>query len=141
MIQRIQSIWLLLAGVAAAATFKLPFFTGNKVGPDNIKAFYSLTAMNNLIILMLSAVVTALALIAIFLYKQRILQLRLVVAALFISLLDIVLYYLQSQKFVLKEGSFSITAVLSLLIPVFLFLAARGINRDQKLVKSLDRLR
>jgi hypothetical protein len=31
--------------------------------------------------------------------------------------------------------------VLTFLVPVFLFLAIRGISKDEKLVKSLNRLR
>jgi hypothetical protein len=78
-------------------------------------------------------------LIDIFLYKNRKLQQRITILAIIVSLLNIFLYYEQTQKFV--EGNYDLTAVLSLAIPVFLILAARGIYKDQKLVKSLDRLR
>jgi hypothetical protein len=38
-------------------------------------------------------------------------------------------------------GTYSLTSLLYLAVPVCLFLAARGIRKDDKLVKSLDRLR
>jgi hypothetical protein len=62
-----------------------------------------------------------------------------VLAGILISLLNLLLYYRQTQKF--AEGNYDLTALLVLAIPVFLILAARGINKDEKLVKSLDRLR
>jgi Domain of unknown function (DUF4293) len=139
MIQRIQTVWLFLAAAAAFLTFKLAFFSGNIIGDDKIKVFKHLTATSNLIILVLTVILGSLACVAIFLYKNRKLQLRMTFAALILSILIPVLYYLQAQKF--AEGTYSITAIVSILIPIFLILASRGINRDQKLVKSLDRLR
>jgi hypothetical protein len=77
--------------------------------------------------------------IDIFLYKNRKLQLRIVIVAILLSLLNIYLYYKQTLQF--SHGFYALTSVLVFVIPVFLFLAARGIGRDEKLVKSLDRLR
>jgi len=141
MIQRIQSVWLFLAAAGAFAGFGLPFFSGNIIGPDKTKTFQHLMATGNIGILLLSGLVGALALIALFLFKNRILQLRLSLAGAILSIINIILYYLQTQKFVPGEGSYNITALVTLLVPIFFILAARGINRDQKLVKSLDRLR
>ncbi len=141
MIQRLQSIWLILAAVAAFFSFRLAFYSGNFIGPDKIKNFKALTAGSSLVILVLTCLVTAIALLAIFLYKNRKLQLRLTLVTLIVSLLNLVIYYSEAQKFVAGEGSYSITALVTLIIPIFLFLAIKGINKDQKLVKSLDRLR
>jgi len=49
------------------------------------------------------------------------------------------LYYNDTKKFV--EGNYDISALLPVAMPIFFFLAAQGISRDQKLVKSVDRLR
>ena len=142
MIQRIQSIWLLLAAVAAFLTLRLSFFSGNTVAEDQkTKAFQHFTAGSNLFILILTVVLGVAAFTAIFLYKNRTLQLRITFAALIVSVINIVLYYYQAQKFVEAERSYSITALVTILIPVFILLAIRGIYKDHKLVKSLDRLR
>ncbi len=141
MIQRIQSVWLLLSAVAAFLTLKLSFFSGNTVAADQTKAFQHFSATSSLVILILTAVLGATAFIAIFLYKNRKLQLRITFSALLISIINIVLYYYQAQKFVAAERSYSITAMAAVVIPVFLLLAIRGIYKDHKLVKSLDRLR
>ncbi|MEP6749486.1 MAG: DUF4293 domain-containing protein [Bacteroidota bacterium] len=139
MIQRMQTVWLLLATVSAFLTCKLSFFSGNIIGDDKIKVFSQLTASFNLILLVLTVILGSVSFLAIFLYKNRKLQLRITLAAILLSIVIPILYYMQAQKFV--EGTYSITAVISILIPVLLILAARGINSDQKLVKSLDRLR
>lgn len=139
MIQRIQSVWLLLASIAAFSTLKLSFYSGNMVDANQVKTFTSLTAVTNLLILVLTVVVAVAAFIAIFLYKNRSLQLRITLAAAIIAFLDIFLYYQQTRKF--AEGNYDLTAVLTLVVPILLLLAARGISKDQKLVKSLDRLR
>jgi hypothetical protein len=52
-----------------------------------------------------------------------------------------VLFFAQTKKFVPGEGNYDLTAVFAIFIPVLLFFAIRGIRRDEKLVKSLDRLR
>jgi hypothetical protein len=39
------------------------------------------------------------------------------------------------------ESGYNLTSLLAVAIPVFLILAARNIYRDEKLVKSMDRLR
>ncbi|GAC1448606.1 MAG: DUF4293 domain-containing protein [Chitinophagaceae bacterium] len=139
MIQRIQTVWLLLAAAVAILTLKLSFFSGNIIAANQTKSFQYLTAASNLIILLLTVIEGLAAFIAIFLYKNRKLQLRISLLGLVISLLNIVLYYYQTRKF--AEGNYDLTAIVTLLIPIFFVLAARDINKDQHLVKSLDRLR
>ena len=58
-----------------------------------------------------------------------------------LSLLNILIYWIHSGTPDFVEGGFSLTAVISLAIPFFLILAARGIRKDEKLIKSADRLR
>ena len=139
MLQRMQSIWLLLAAASGILTLKFSFFSGNKSGDNQVKVFEYLTATTSILILVLTIALVSGILIDIFLYKNRKLQQRITILAIIVSLLNIFLYYKQTQKFV--EGNYDLTAVLSLAVPVFLILAARGIYKDQKLVKSLDRLR
>ena len=139
MIQRIQTIWLLLAAVAAFLTLKFSFFSGNIAGAGQTKTFTYLTAASNMAILFFTVAVGVAALICIFLYKNRKVQMRIALAAMLISFLNIVLYYNQTRHFV--EGNYDLTALIALAIPIFLLLATRGIYKDQKLVKSLDRLR
>jgi hypothetical protein len=141
MIQRLQSVWLLLAAAAAFCSIKLSFYSGNLIKDNQPKAFVSLTAQSNLLLLILTAGVGIASLIAIFLYKNRKMQLRIVLITLLVSLLNLGLYFSETQKFVPGEGTYNLTAVFAIFIPILLFFAIRGIRRDEKLVKSLDRLR
>ncbi len=139
MIQRIQTLWLLLAAVAAFLTLKFSVFSGNIVAADQTKNFEELTARSYWLLFALTILLGTGILIAIFLFKTRKPQLRIVIAAIVLSIVNLILYYYQSQKF--AEGKPDLSALIALAIPVFLILAARGINKDEKLVKSLDRLR
>ena len=94
-----------------------------------------------MLLLILTAGVGIASLIAIFLYKNRKMQLRIVLITLLVSLLNLGLYYSEIKKYVPGEGNISLWAVFAIFIPILLFFAIRGIRRDEKLVKSLDRLR
>ena len=63
----------------------------------------------------------------------------LTVAAAAIAVINIIIYFSEVKKFV--SGNMSLTAILAFAIPIFLVLAVNGIYKDEKLVKSLDRLR
>ena len=140
MLQRIQTIWLLAASAAAFITLKLSFFSGNKY-VDNIKTFDELNGMSHVILMILTVALAVASLIIIFLYKDRKLQLKLTIAAFALSLLNLFVYYLQIKKFIPAEGKISITAIVAIIIPALILLAARAIWKDEQLIKSVDRLR
>jgi dipeptide/tripeptide permease len=141
MIQRLQSVWLLLAAAAAFCSLQFSFYSGTMIAENQSKVRAVLTAQSNLLLLILSAGVGIASLIAIFLYKNRKLQLRIVLLTLLVSIINLVLFFMQTKKFVPDAGNYALAAVFALFIPVLLFFAIRGIRRDEKLVKSLDRLR
>ena len=86
-----------------------------------------------------TVVVGALALFTIFLFKKRRLQLRLCVLGILLEALLIFLYYREVKTF--TQGTYSLTAILHSIIVISFFLAARGIHKDDKVVKDSDRLR
>lgn len=135
MIQRIQTIWLLLAAVASFATLKLSFYSGNK---DN-NLFEELTGSSHFLLLILSVAVGLLALITIFLFKNRKLQIRLNLLGIVLQLVVLVIYFQQIKTYV--QGNFTLTSALSFVIPIFFILSWLGIRKDEKLIKSMDRLR
>ena len=141
MLQRMQSVWLLLAGICAFLTIRFSFYSGNIVIPGQAATFQYLNATFNIWILIVTIALVCIALIDIFLYKNRKLQGRLAFLGILLSLLNIFLYLKEIHRFVENQGSHTITSVFVFMIPVFFFLAMRGIYKDQKLVKSLDRLR
>ena len=138
MLQRKQSLWMLLAAACAVLTIKLPFSSGPS--PSQGKLIEFVTASSYWPLLLLTVVVVVVTLVNIFNYKNRKLQLRIIIGLILVSLLDIFLFYQQTTKF-LGGGTIAIWSILALAIPLLLIMAARGISKDQKLIKSADRLR
>jgi drug/metabolite transporter (DMT)-like permease len=139
MIQRIQSIWLLVSALCAASSYKFPFYSGNMLNPDGTQSFEKLDAGSNFILLITTAVLGAGCFYIIFLYKNREQQFWLTLAALGLSVINLFIYFNETQKY--TSGNMALGSVLSIGTPIFLLLAAMGIRKDQKLVKSVDRLR
>ena len=136
MIQRFQTLWLLLAAACAFATFKFSYYNGT-----NAKGLapYELNATENILLLVTTIAVGGLALINIFLFKNRTLQLRLCVLGIILEAVLIFLYYREVKTF--TQGTYSLTAILHSIIVFAFFLAARSINKDEKMIKDSDRLR
>jgi Domain of unknown function (DUF4293) len=136
MIQRIQSLWLLLAAACAFAGFKFSFYSGIKI---NDTILHEMNASENFLLMITTIAVGGLALVNIFLFKNRTLQLRLCVLGILLEAVLIFLYYRETTTF--TQGTYSLTAILHPFIFMAFFLAARGINKDSKIVKDSDRLR
>ena len=139
MIQRLQTIWLLIAAVCAILTYDLAFYSGVKLSETNIKQFVELNALADVIIMVLTGLVALIFLVTIFHFKNRKMQLRLTIVALLASIANLVVYFAETAEF--TDGNILLTSIFSFIIPFFLVMAARGIYQDEKLVKSMDRLR
>ena len=141
MIQRIQSLWFLLASVAGFLTYQLPLWEG-RLMENGVKKF---NATDNLLFFALTIAISILALATIFLFKNRQLQKKLSVIAILVSLGLIALefYFVNDFKTTLNlsESTWKPGALMPILIAIFFFLALQGIRKDEKLIKSLDRLR
>jgi predicted MFS family arabinose efflux permease len=138
MIQRQQSLWLLLAAVASFLSFKFPFYTGN-ILENNMSRFEELDGGSNFFLLLLTGASILLSAISIFLYKDRKAQLKLTFAGILIAVTLLILYFSGLKKF--ANGNFALTAIFAFAILIAYIMAARGILKDEKLVKSLDKLR
>ncbi|MBS1513000.1 MAG: DUF4293 domain-containing protein [Bacteroidetes bacterium] len=136
MIQRIQSVWLLLAAVCIALTFKLPFYSGTNAKGT---ASYELKATESFPLLAVTIIAVILSVIIIFLFKQRAVQLRLCVLAIVLEALLLFLYYRETTSY--SVGTYSLWSILHGIAVFLFFLAARAINKDEKLMRESDRLR
>lgn len=133
MIQRIQSIYLLLASAAAFLLLRFPYYY---VAAPNYLEINGAGQYSTLIGLAFSASVS---LIAIFLFSNRTLQLRIAIANFLLTcLLGYFIYKIISEH---PVGGFTIFALALIAIPVFQILAAIRIIKDERLVKQTDRLR
>jgi peptidoglycan/LPS O-acetylase OafA/YrhL len=136
MIQRVQSIWLFLAAACAFAGFKFSFYTGNQPGDTLL---HELNAASTLPIMVTTIAIGVLALITIFLFKNRSLQTKLCILGIVLEAVLVFLYYRETSNF--TKGTYSLTALLHVIILLAFILAARGIGKDSKLLKESNRLR
>ncbi len=136
MIQRIQSVWLLLASACAFLSLKMPFYSGTQ---SKGLQYESLTGSSGFLLLLVTVIIGILALFTIFVYKKRVDQQRLCIAGILLEGLLIYLYYREVSTFV--TGTYSLTAILQSGVLLFFVLAIRGINSDEKLVKESNKLR
>jgi len=144
MIQRIQSLYLLLAALVSGGLIFILYLWTNQSGND-------IYAINNIgeddlllkstgILFILSSV---LSFISIFLFKNRktqivINRLNIVLNFFLLGIIVYLLLTLSGEAVVSKKG---IGSFLPLIVILFLVLANKAIIKDEKLVKSVDRLR
>ena len=138
MLQRIQSVWLLLIAVFAAVTFRFPFYIGDYAA-DLIPTSVELNARTTIWLSIVTVITGAMAFVNIFLFDNRKLQLRLCYLGIFMTVLLLVMYFLEVNNF--NNGSIALWCIFHFAILGCHILAARGIWKDQKLIKSMDRLR
>ena len=157
MIQRIQTIWLLLATVVILGLFMFPYLNYTDLVGLGKKLFVTgeYSAVNNesvkqsrFILQTIATIVVALVpLITIFQFKNRKLQIKLIyVSIALIALLGVWMYFSSVATLDLISQSFGANniGVGFFLLPVsiiFLAMAIGGIRKDEKLIKSADRLR
>ena len=138
MIQRQQSLWLVLSIVSAFLSFKLPFYTGTKIA-DTLPKPAHLDGGSNFFLVVFTAAALILAGITVFMYKNRKLQLKLCYGGIGLSALLLIIYFTQIRKF--QTGSVSLSCLFVFAILAGFIMAARGVWHDEKLVKTLDKLR
>ena len=140
MIQRQQTLWLLLATAAAILSFMFPFVTGiEMVDKTAMEKPAEIVAGSNFFVLLLTIASAAISTITIFLFKNRKQQLWLCLLGIIIAVGIIALYIIQMNK--LTHSTIALFAVLPFTILAGYLLAFRNIRKDEKLIKSLDKLR
>jgi cytochrome bd-type quinol oxidase subunit 2 len=141
MIQRIQSLWLLLAAVAAGLMYKLPIYSGVL----NTGAPKALLVGQSYLLFIVTAILVVFPLITIFLFKNRSKQKQLIWVTLLLNAVFIGLVWMQVDEFVtanaFTSSVYKIGAGLPIVSIILLLLAWTGIRKDEKLIKSADRLR
>ena len=135
MIQRIQTLYLLIVAILAGLGIYFPLWITNKL--IVVKGF------DNIYILSLFASVIVLSVLSIFLYKNRKLQFVLGRLNILINiiLLGVFGYFTQTLSGETLVSEKEIGLVIPFVSIVFLYLANTAIKKDEDLVKSVDRLR
>jgi hypothetical protein len=148
MIQRIQSIWLLLAAITILCLLVVPVMSASSNNVQfvlNAMGINGTNAVNAVNYPLLISVILAglISLVNIFNFRNRTLQKR--VASLNILLILGLSFWLSQLGKQLPGGlensSMGAGLFLPLLAVIFTLLAIRGIKNDEKLIRSADRLR
>ena len=152
MIQRIQTIYLLVVALLMASLFIYPFaellgasgqifiFNFNGLSVENEEGMYLFT-LPPMILLIL---IVSISFLSIFLYKKRVLQMRINLFNLILmpGYLGLNYYYIQNfSKQLDGIVSYSVTAIFPIIGAIITYLAIRAIGKDEALVRSMDRIR
>ncbi|MEM9548304.1 MAG: DUF4293 domain-containing protein [Bacteroidota bacterium] len=145
MLQRIQSIFLLLTSGAFFSLFGFDFAISNK-SLEGVFADQVYNVMDNPILIGLAALGGILALVSIFMFKNRPLQLRLGYLLMILSVLLLVaaILLMLGEGLPTNVGDIvddSIGMYIPIVALITTILANRYIKKDDNLVKSSDRLR
>ena len=145
MIQRIQSIFLLLSGVSFFSLFGVPFATSTVAIP-NLLSDMIYNVQDSPILMVLCGLGGLLSIAAIFLFNNRPLQLKMsYLAIVFSILLPLVAFLLLFNEQTFTTQSDKINDAFGLYLPfislILSILAARFIGKDENTVRSMDRLR
>ncbi len=157
MLQRIQTVYLVLALIAVSLLFtRLPVavYALNNVGniPLNVIASYQnqelsqtvYTDINTLPLIINIGLLIALICVSIVLYTNRPLQYKISMFAFLVNvILIIVMFYFADtmQTKLNTQAKYQFGAILPLISLVLIILASKAIRKDEKLVKSSDRIR
>ncbi len=159
MIQRIQTLYLFGVSILMALFLSLPLatvttsidqasvpilFRAFSIAPQGAEAIVSTFGLG-----LLACLTLGFSLLAIFLYRKRWSQIRLclVMGVLLLGVLVFEFYYLyQLDNYLTQTAPFHATrysavTLAPVLAAVLLYLAFRGISRDEALVRSIDRIR
>lgn len=150
MIQRIQSIWLLIAALFGAGIFLFNIlnisYVDSATGTEVTKGVQLLEY--SYLLALLAIVLVGLPLVAIFMFKNRKRQVNFALLAIVLNIAFVAFhltfvkdYYLNTLKVPAQSTSYGIASFLPVATIVFLAMAISGIRKDEKLVRSADRLR
>ena len=155
MIQRVQTIWLFLASLALFCLFLVPYL--QIIKPDGTAQAIKVTGVyeqiNNIPVktqeflgfTVLTVIVALLPLLVVFFYRDRKKQIVLSYLVI-VAIIGLGFWLAQTAKGIVGDikldiPNYGIGVLLPSVAIIFMILALKGIRRDEKLIKSADRLR
>lgn len=147
MIQRIQTVYLIIAAILLSLLFLIPFAEIAKDGMVYLFDFKGVSANgtlkeNGYVISVLTGIIIVLQGIAILSFKNRIRQIRLLVISILLMLgLLGMFFFFTYYTFSDAQVSFKISIVFPLIAIILDYMAIRAIGKDEKLIRSIDRIR
>ena len=149
MIQRKQSLYLFIAALLNAGVFYFDLYKYHIVthsGETTTDTMGQIRVSDHYPSLLIALVMTLLPLVTIFMFRKRKQQIGMT----FVSILAVISFVSLTLKRITgldtmnpapTNASYWIGAILPAISFIFLLLAIFGIRRDEKLVRSVDRLR
>jgi hypothetical protein len=155
MIQRIQSLYLVIVLVLIIIVFCTPLALFSDPSGNLYQLLYKgvvktstsgwIIVENSALTTILLVIVLLLTAIGIFLFKNRTKQILACWALLIVLiLLAAHIYYIYNSiklHFSIIKSNLSITSVFPVISAVLVYLAIKAIRKDERLVKSIDRIR
>jgi len=145
MIQRIQTIYLLIVFLLTALLFFIPLYSNVTTNAESgTHEFQYTSCSSNILYLVMNSVAGILTLITILQYKNRLLQVRLSNLNMFVTCIftGTIFYFADhSNDALVSTVRYDFGTYVPLVQLLFLFLAMRAIRKDEALVRSADRLR
>ena len=150
MIQRIQTIFLFLVVVLLITFNFLPYWQSNTEDAKLLTYAYQFTDGENIItelglytaIAVLSGIGALIALIEIFMFKNRMLQMMMSVINSFVMMITIgLMAFFIYELQLLTPGKFELGSFTLAMAMFMNVLARRFIQKDENLVRSVDRIR
>lgn len=155
MLQRVQTVWLFFATAAIFSLFLFPYL--QVLNPDRTALAIKVTGVYQningqvvqtepfLALTIVTVLLGLLPFVIIFFYRNRKKQINICYLAI-IAILGYSFWLVQTAKQVignitLQMDNYGIGVILPSLAILFTILALRGIRKDEKLVRSADRLR
>lgn len=147
MIQRIQTVFIFISALLIASLMKLTFAelsVNNELYTFVAKGIFNGEELifNGMAIFVFIPVIALLHFITIFLYKKRILQIRIMVFSIVLLLgLFGLFFYFSYAGFDGAKIAFKIPVAFPLVAVILDYLAIRAIGKDEALIRSLNRIR
>jgi len=147
MIQRIQTVFILIAEMLVASLFFVKLADLSVEGElytFSIKGIFNGDALvfDGLPILIFIGIIVVLHLAIIFMYKKRIRQIRMLVFTVILLLgLFGMFFYFTYAGFTGAQVAFKVPVAFPVVAAILDYLAIRAIGKDEALVRSMDRIR
>lgn len=147
MIQRIQTVYILIAEILIASLFFLKFAdlsVNSELYTFSIEGIFNgeTLVFDGLPIMIFIGLITLLHLVIILMYKKRVLQIRITVFTIILLLgLTGLFFYFIYSGFTDVKVAFKVPMAFPVIAIILDYLAIRSIGKDEALVRSLDRIR
>ena len=147
MIQRIQTVYIIISAILLSLLFLIPFAEIAKDGLVYLFDFKGISVdgalkENGYAISVLICIIIVLHGIAILSYKNRIRQIRLMVFSILLMLgLFGMFFFFTYYTFTDAQVSFKISVIFPVIAIILDYLAIRAIGKDEALIRSIDRIR